>query len=77
MASRLCISGTTLGVGRRSGNVSSLGANTFGVCAVGFIRCPEACYLMSGLFTTASVAHLVRLCGCSQDQRLRHFLDFS
>jgi len=27
--------------------------------------------LVSGLFTTASVADLMRLCGCSQDQRLR------
>ncbi|MFM7087038.1 MAG: C-3',4' desaturase CrtD [Cyanobium sp.] len=35
----------------------------------------EPATLASGLFTTASVADLLRLCGCAGDRRLRRFLD--
>lgn len=35
----------------------------------------DAGVLTSGLLTTASIADLLRLCGCGADQRLRRFLD--
>ena len=39
------------------------------------LRALRPATLVSGLFTGLTIADLLQLCGCGQDQRLRHFLD--